>query len=1173
MHSTEFSDKAFDRNDSPTVTVVMPAYRAAEYIGAALDSVLTQTYADYEIIVVNDGSPDTVALEHALAAYRDRIRYINQDNRGCSAARNVAVRAALGRLVAFLDADDYWEPEYLSEQVKFLESNPSVDLVYSDGLLVGDSPLAGRTFMRTTPSRGDVTLQALLEARCTVLLSGTLVRRQSILDVGLFDEGLRCSEDYDLWLRLAMNGGRLAYQRKVLLCKRIHSASLSADHVNLHEHTLLVLGKNRLDFRLGEQERQALCDLEVRLQATAKLERGKQKLSAGDFETAAAEIKDANRFYRSWKLRLMLWWLRYSPRALLHIYNLRSQLINDRASSDFERGESFTVRAGWLFFAKCLAFGLSFILPLLLVRRLSQHEFGLYKQVFLVVGTAIYILPLGFGMSAFYFLPRERERRDQVVFNILLFYLLMGCGACLALILNPSLLGTIFKSDELTGYAPRIGVIILFWVVSSFLEVVTLANQESRLATFFIIVSQLVKTGLMVAAAISLATVEALINVAIVYGILQTAVLLLYLRSRFGSFWRTIDWRMVRTQVGYALPIGLASVLFQVQADLHNYFVSHQFSAAEFAVYAIGCFNLPLIGILSESAGSVTIPHVSYLQKHGRDREIVELIARMLRKLAAFYLPIYFFLLVMGREFITVLFTAQYESSWPIFAINLTMIPLGLIASACDPVIRAYAEHRFFMMRVRVAVIAALSVGLWFGTRRFGLIGAITVVVIFNLIERCVIATKVCRILGATRRDIGLLKDITKLAIAAFAAGIASLFVRSYGLEAPPLILLIASGMVFCFFYVVALLLLGVLTPQEREFIERRLVRLPDLSWGRRAVPVAGGGIVNVGYGVWNAEALAATAGPSAPLPPILTRNPGLAVEVGELTQRQYWDLTHVSEEAFLERKNQIRNIPPGTQPLNRRFKTFVKKLLGKRVLEYMGSYEDHLLWNVIYKNHLPKKAGAKVLEVGSAPGDFLVRLSETFEFVPYGIEYSDKGVNLNRQVFAENNINPNNVIHGDFLSDEFHKRYAGYFDMVISRGFIEHFTDAKSIVEKHLNLLAKGGVLVISIPNLRGFNYLLARMFHKEVLAMHNLTIMRKQEFKELFDRQRLSPLFCNHYGTFNFGLFNARDNSLSQWLLGLCMKFQVTLNFAFRLLLGEKGAESSSFSPALIFIGVKRK
>jgi SAM-dependent methyltransferase len=476
------------------------------------------------------------------------------------------------------------------------------------------------------------------------------------------------------------------------------------------------------------------------------------------------------------------------------------------------------------------------------------------------------------------------------------------------------------------------------------------------------------------------------------------------------------------------------------------------------------------------------------------------------------------------------------------------------------------------MMKVRVAVIAALSIALWFGTSRFGLIGAITVVVAFNLIERLIIAARVGRILGITGRDVGLLRDIGKLGGAAFAAATVTWIVRSYAIEAPPLVALTACGIVFSVVYVVVVLLLGVLTPEERGIIERRFANLPRLSWRRTAVPLAGGGTMSVGYGVWNREAVAPASLPREVVATDFTRNPSAAIEAGELTERCYWNLTHINEKEFWDKKNRSSDSSSGALPLKRRIKAVIKKVLGKRLLAYMGSYEQHLLWNVIYEKYLPKTKGAKVLEVGSAPGDYLVKLSETFNFVPYGIEYTDSGVELNRQVFAENNINPENVIRGDFLSDEFHKLYKDRFDMVISRGFIEHFTDAKGIVEKHLNLLTDGGILVVSIPNLRGVNFWLARIFHKELIAMHNLTIMRKQRFRELFDKSEVSKIFCDYYGTFNFGLFNAPEDSPLQPILRMCMKFQLLLNAAFRLFLRERGAESPFFSPSLIFIGVKR-
>src|SRR4051812_28594915 len=102
--------------DTPLVSVVIPAYNVGDFIAQALDSVLAQTYRHFEILVVNDGSPDTPVIEAALAPYRDRITYIAQENAGPSAARNAGIERGRGELIAFLDGDDIWLPTCLAEQ-------------------------------------------------------------------------------------------------------------------------------------------------------------------------------------------------------------------------------------------------------------------------------------------------------------------------------------------------------------------------------------------------------------------------------------------------------------------------------------------------------------------------------------------------------------------------------------------------------------------------------------------------------------------------------------------------------------------------------------------------------------------------------------------------------------------------------------------------------------------------------------------------------------------------------------------------------------------------------------------------------------------------------------------------------------------------------------------------
>ncbi|HEY7546152.1 MAG TPA: glycosyltransferase [Blastocatellia bacterium] len=309
------------KDESPAVSVIIPAYRAAKFIATALESVFAQTFTDFEIIVINDGSPDTDELERVLADYSGRIIYLRQKNGGPAAARNSGILAASGRWVAFLDADDYWYPDFLSEQMAFLSRDPTLDLVYANALLVGEAPLAGRTFMDATPSKGEVTFESLLDERCTVLLSGVVARRQTVIDAGLFDENFHYAEDYDLWLRIAKRGARLSYQRKVLLCKRWHAESLCADDLKFFENALHVLDKVGRSNDLSESERESLIRHENKLIAYMKLEHGKINLSRGHFSAAVEAFREANEFYRSWKLRWVVFWLRLWPNLLCRIYN------------------------------------------------------------------------------------------------------------------------------------------------------------------------------------------------------------------------------------------------------------------------------------------------------------------------------------------------------------------------------------------------------------------------------------------------------------------------------------------------------------------------------------------------------------------------------------------------------------------------------------------------------------------------------------------------------------------------------------------------------------------------------------------------------------------------------------------------------------------------------------
>src|ERR1035438_8393138 len=134
-------------DDCPLVSVIVPCYKTTAYVGETLDSFRAQTYRNFEIIVVNDGCPDTQNLERVLSPYRSEIAYVCQNNQGIAGALNRGIQVARAPLVAFIGADDRWKPDYLSAQIHYLEQHPDIDVVYANAVYFGSTTWAGRRFM------------------------------------------------------------------------------------------------------------------------------------------------------------------------------------------------------------------------------------------------------------------------------------------------------------------------------------------------------------------------------------------------------------------------------------------------------------------------------------------------------------------------------------------------------------------------------------------------------------------------------------------------------------------------------------------------------------------------------------------------------------------------------------------------------------------------------------------------------------------------------------------------------------------------------------------------------------------------------------------------------------------------------------------------------------------
>jgi glycosyltransferase involved in cell wall biosynthesis len=309
---------------SPRVSVIIPCYNTAPFVAQAVESVFAQSYRDYQVVVVNDGSPDTLELERALAPWADRIVYVKTDNNGLAGARNNGIRAARGELIALLDSDDIYDVNYLEAQVRALDENPSASIVYPRFLSFVQGVQDVNKGVRSPVPKGEVTFNALIQDSCHVPYCA-VARREAFERVGLYDSSLRSSEDFDLWLRCVKNGSRIIYNERAVFFYRLRPDSLSADPVRICDSATTVLAKMRTAVQTTAEERQVLESAILRFRGTKLFLEGKRAFIAGDIPSAVEKLGQANVLLRDTRLRMIFWLISTMPHIARRVYLWRSR--------------------------------------------------------------------------------------------------------------------------------------------------------------------------------------------------------------------------------------------------------------------------------------------------------------------------------------------------------------------------------------------------------------------------------------------------------------------------------------------------------------------------------------------------------------------------------------------------------------------------------------------------------------------------------------------------------------------------------------------------------------------------------------------------------------------------------------------------------------------------------
>jgi glycosyltransferase involved in cell wall biosynthesis len=263
----------------PEVSVIVPCYNYGHFLAETLESVRLQTFQNWECIVVDDGSVDNsreVIL--TFVATDTRIKYIYQENRGSSAARNAGIRAAKGAFLQFLDADDLIEKRKLELQVSFLSGNPDIDIVYgSVRYFTTEQPGLRLFFMKdddppwmpNVSGKGTPIISALIKSNIMVV-SAPLVSRSVITHVGYFDETLRFCEDYEYWLRCSISEIAFHYidHPDVRTLVRCHSTSMSKNRLEMLKANLSILNsvRNKLfDGEILQLLDKSVCNINIEL--------------------------------------------------------------------------------------------------------------------------------------------------------------------------------------------------------------------------------------------------------------------------------------------------------------------------------------------------------------------------------------------------------------------------------------------------------------------------------------------------------------------------------------------------------------------------------------------------------------------------------------------------------------------------------------------------------------------------------------------------------------------------------------------------------------------------------------------------------------------------------------------------------------------------------------------
>lgn len=491
------------------------------------------------------------------------------------------------------------------------------------------------------------------------------------------------------------------------------------------------------------------------------------------------------------------------------------------------RVESVFRPALLLMAGRMLAFAATFFIPVVLTRVFDPAQFGTYKQLFLVYSTVYYIAQLGMSSSLFYFLPAASHAAGRYVANSILFLGAAGL-ACLGLVvITAPRLGHWLSNNELSRYLPWIGLYLFLMLSSAAFETVLISRRQYFQASLSYALSDLARAAAFLIPVLLFRELEWLLKGAVLVAFLRLLVSLYYYRREFpGSF--TPDRVLFRSQLRYALPFAAAVFIEIVQGSLPQYAVSYLFDPATFAIFAVGCLQVPLVEFAASPTSDVMMVKMQESVAAGRKAAVAAIWHDATWKLALLFFPLTVFCVLAAQPIILLLFTQKYAASIPIFMAWSTLILMSTLQ--VDGVLRVFAQTKFLLALniMRLAIIGGL---LKWSLSEFGLLGPVLAVGLSMMAFKVSALIRMKRLLEVSTAELLPWASLAALLGAALGAGVVAWAIRSQ-LSVAPAPLLLAMALAYAITYAAAVWRFDLLNSGEKMALA---------NWARKLRSVAAG--------------------------------------------------------------------------------------------------------------------------------------------------------------------------------------------------------------------------------------------------------------------------------------------------------------------------------------------